>query len=58
MPKFSIAEFDRDYHTVTGYTTKEFPSLEAAIKYCEDESWDGYRYWVEKDKAYYDAGGK
>lgn len=43
-----INKFDNDYHTITDHFNREFTSVEEAEQWCEDESWSGYTYYVDK----------
>lgn len=47
--KVFIKEFDNDYHTVTNILEKEFETLEQAILWCENGSWSGYTYWIDRE---------
>jgi len=48
MPKYNIIEVDNDYRAYAGSEVMWFPSLEAAHKYCTDESWQGQTYYVDE----------
>lgn len=49
MKKFEITEVDNDYRTWTDSFIKEFPSLKDAEKYCEEQSWTGYMYFISRE---------
>jgi len=49
MRKFEIVEIDRDYRAWVSSEILEFEDLAAANKYCTEQSWSGYDYFVTKE---------
>lgn len=43
-----INEYDKDYNTITDYLEKEFDNFEQAELWCEENSWSGYSYWIDR----------
>lgn len=44
--EFTITEIDKDYRALSGTAKLEFKSWNDAEKYCKEESWSGYDYFV------------
>ena len=43
---YTIAEFDRDYRTVSDTFHKKFDTKEQAEEWCRNAMWSGYSYHV------------
>lgn len=46
---FEVSEFDNDYNAFAGYVYVKADSLEQAQKWCEDQRWTGYDYFVNRE---------